>query len=147
MRGRDMPKALGFSGRLGRMPYAILTLSLAATVLALAAPSGEPFTQLLTAPWSVMGRGLDGLIRIEGNRANIADAVVSLAAFAILTWTLSVTTARRLRDLGQSPWWTVLILFSGSAVAAMVVLSCLPSKKRSSPAWSGSLNPSTVPAD
>ena len=142
-----MQGAFGFSGRLGRLPYAILTLGLSASVLVLANPSEAHFVQLFTAPWTVLGRALDGLIRLEGNRVPMADAIVFFPIFSLLTWTVSVMTIRRVRDLGQSPWWTVLIFFSGSVLPAMLVLSCLPSAKPPERTWSGRLNPSVHPAD
>lgn len=130
-----MQNVSGFSGRLGPKPYAILTFCLAAIVLGLAAPSGEPFKLLLTTPWTVLGRAMDGLIQIDSNRLPGVDVLVSLVILALFSWVLLATTVRRLRDIGQSPWWTLLIVFSGSLVAVMVVLSFLPSQKASRQTW------------
>ncbi|PZO00189.1 MAG: hypothetical protein DCF28_11855 [Alphaproteobacteria bacterium] len=139
--------AFGFSGRSSRLPYAILTLGFATAVSALAVPSGEPLTQLLTAPWTVLGRAADNFIESNGASVPAAAAIMSLVFFAVLLWTFWVMTARRLRDIGQSPWWTVLIMFSGVVVPAMLVLSVLPSAHKSGRAWSGSLRASAVTPD
>lgn len=122
-----MHSALGFSGRMGRGPYAILTLGFAALVLALAIPSGAPFAHLLTAPWAVLGHAMDGVVRIGEDGRSTADLVVSAAIIVLFLWVFSAITVRRLRDIGQSPWWTVLVMFSGFLVPAMIVLSLVRS--------------------
>lgn len=143
-----MHSVLGFSGRAGRGPYGILTLAFAAVVFGLAAnQSSAPFTQLVTAPWTVIGRSLDRLIHIGGDRASAADTFVSLAVIVLLIWVFSVLTARRLRDIGQSPWWTALVIFSGLVVPAMIVLSLVPSASPAERDRSSRLRPVGIPAD
>lgn len=121
-----MHSAFGFSGRLGRVAYGYLTLGFSTLVFVLATPTGAPFTQLMTDPWTVIARTMDGMIQIGGNHALIADAFVSLIVAGLGIWAFSVMTVCRLRDIGQSPWWTVLVLFSGNVVPAMVVLALIP---------------------
>jgi len=56
--------------------------------------------------------------------------VVFLAGFGILSWVDIATTARRCRDAGISPWWTLtiipanLILWLG--IVLMIVFGVLP---------------------
>lgn len=124
MQDNLMPSLLRFSGRLGRKPYGLLTAAFFGLVLTLAASSGEPVFQLLNAPWMVLGRGLDDLVRLS---PGALDGLLSLAVALPLLWLFCALTVRRLRDLGQSPWWTVLVVVSGMTVPIMIVLSVWPS--------------------
>lgn len=119
-----MLSLLRFSGRLGREPYGLLTAVFSGLILALAAPTGQSLTQLFSAPWMVLGRGLDDLVRLSPGPL---DGLVSLAVGLPLLWLFCALTARRLRDLDQSPWWTVLVLVSGMTVPIMIALSIWPS--------------------
>ncbi len=119
-----MPSLLHFSGRLGRGPYGLLTAVFSGVVLALAASSGQPFFKLFDAPWMVLGRGLDDLVRLSPGPL---DGLVSLAVGLPLLWLFCALTARRLRDLGQSPWWTILVVASGVTMPIMIALSIWPS--------------------
>lgn len=141
-----MHSAFGFSGRVGRVAYGYLTLGFSALVLGLAASSAAPFTQLMSAPWEVIGRFLDDVIQIGGSRAWL-DLVLSLAVGLAIFWAFSVMTARRIRDIGQSPWWTVLVIFSGVVVPAMIVLSMIPSAGAPEQRRTGSFKTTAVPAD
>ena len=120
-----MPSLLRISGRLGRESYGLLTAVFAGLVFMLAAPTGQPFTQLLSSPWQVLGRSLDALVQLNPGPL---DTMASLAIGIPLLWLFCTLTARRLRDLGQSPWWTVLLVVSGVTVPIMIALSILPSK-------------------
>lgn len=141
-----MQSAFGFSGRLGGVGYGYLTLGFSALVFMLATPSGAPFTQLMKAPWEVIYRFLDDVIQIGGSHAWL-DLVVSLAVLISMHWVFAVMTARRLRDIGQSPWWTVLVMFSGVVVPAMIALSMVPSAMVSEQRQTGSFKTAAVPAD
>lgn len=141
-----MHSAFGFSGRVGRVAYGYLTLGFSALVFIIAAPSGAPFTQLMSAPWEVIGRFLDDVIQIGGNRAWL-DLILSLAVGLAILWAFSAMTARRLRDVGQSPWWTVLVIFSGVVVPAMIVLSMIPSAGANEQRLTVSFKTAAVPAD
>jgi len=124
MQDNPMPSSLHFSGRLSRKPYSLLTAAFVGLVLTLAASSGQPVFQLLNAPWMVLGRGLDDLVRLS---PGALDGLLSLAVALPLLWLFCALTVRRLRDLGQSPWWTVLVVVSGMTVPIMIVLSVWPS--------------------
>lgn len=124
-----MPSLLRFSGRLGRKPYGLLTAAFFGLVLTLAASSGEPVFQLFSAPWMVLGRGLDDLVRLS---PGALDGLLSLAVALPLLWLFCALTVRRLRDLGQSPWWTVLVVVSGMTAPIMIVLSVWPSTEAQS---------------
>lgn len=119
-----MPSLLHFSGRLSRKPYGLLTAAFVCLILTLSASSGDPVFQLLDAPWMVLGRGLDDLVRLS---PGALDGLLSLAVALPLLWLFCALTVRRLRDLGQSPWWTVLVVASGMTVPIMIVLSVWPS--------------------
>ncbi|MDQ1154610.1 DUF805 domain-containing protein [Brevundimonas sp. SORGH_AS_0993] len=119
-----MLSLLRFSGRLGRESYGLLTAVFSGLVFILAAPAGQPFTQLLSAPWMVLGRALDGLVHLSPGPL---DVMASLAVALPLLWLFCALTVGRLRDLGQSLWWTVLVVASGVTVPIMIALSLCPS--------------------
>ena len=123
-----MQGSLGFSGRSGRASYGLLTLAFAAIVVGLAAgQGGSPFISLVSEPWMVLGRSLDDLVRVP---VFVLDMLVSLVIAGAMLWVLAAMTARRLRDIGQSPWWAVLVLLSGIVVPSMIALSLVPSTNR-----------------
>jgi len=125
---QNMQNILTFSGRSGRLSYGLLTVAFAAIVLGLlVGHSDRPFTQLLSAPWEALGRSLDDLIQI---RSASLDFVVSLLVAGALLWLFAAMTVCRLRDIGQSPWWTVLVMLSGIVVLAMIALALVPSANR-----------------
>jgi len=110
-----------FSGRLGRGPYGWMTLAFCLLVFVLAAlQTGAPFTRLIEGPWTVLGRALDDAIKF---RPWPLDLLMSVGVALPLMWILCALTIRRLRDLGQSPWWALLVLFSGITLPVMIVLS------------------------
>lgn len=117
-----MSSLFRFSGRLGNEAYGLLTIVFSGLVLMLAAPTGQPFTALLGAPWQALGRSLDSLVQLGSWPLDLA---ASLAVGLPLVWVFSALTARRLRDLGQSPWWTVVVMTSGMTVPIMIALSIL----------------------
>jgi len=47
----------------------------------------------------------------------------------IIIWTLLSTTARRCRDAGINPWFSVTILLPWIAVVAVIVFGCLKTEK------------------
>ena len=123
-----MQSSLGFSGRSGRASYGLLTLAFAAIVVGLAAGQGGlPFTSLASEPWTVLARSLDDLVRIP---VFFLDMLVSLVIGGAMLWVWAAMTVRRLRDIGQSPWWAVLVLLSGIVVPSMIALSLVPSTNR-----------------
>jgi uncharacterized membrane protein YhaH (DUF805 family) len=123
-----MQNILTFSGRSGRVSYSLFTVAFAAIVLGLlVGHTDRPFTPLLSAPWEVLGRSVDNLIQI---RSASLDFVVSLVVGGALLWLFAAMTVCRLRDIGQSPWWTVLIMLSGIVVLAMIALCLVPSANR-----------------
>ena len=123
-----MQSSLGFSGRSGRASYGLLTLAFAAIVVGLAAGQGGlPFTSLASEPWRVLARSLDDLVRIP---VVFLDMLVSLVIGGAMLWVWAAMTVRRLRDIGQSPWWAVLVLLSGIVVPSMIALSLVPSTNR-----------------
>ncbi|HEX8471658.1 MAG TPA: DUF805 domain-containing protein [Brevundimonas sp.] len=123
-----MQNILAFSGRSSRRSYGLFTLAFAAIVLGLlAGQSDTPFTQLLSTPWLVLGRAVDDLIQIPS--ASI-DFVVSIAVTGAFLWMFAAMTVCRLRDIGQSPWWTILVMLSGIVVLAMIALSLVPPADR-----------------
>lgn len=123
-----MQKILTFSGRSGRVSYGLFTVAFAAIVLGLlVGHTDRLFTPLLSAPWEVLGRAADDLIQ---TRSASIDFGVTLAATGALLWLFAAMTVSRLRDIGQSPWWTVLVMLSGIVVLAMIALSLVPSANR-----------------
>ena len=121
--------ALGFNGRMGREVYGRCTLLFIALVWGLATrETGSPLTLVLTAPWAVLGHALDSWIQIGGPGASVADTLVSAVVGVTLIWVFSMMNVRRLRDIGQSPWWIVLLIMSGVVVPAMIVLSLIRSR-------------------
>lgn len=123
-----MRNITGFSGRSGRASYGLFTLAFAAVVIGLATgQSGMPFTLLMSEPWTVLGRSLDDLIQIP---VFYLDLLASVVIAGAILGVFVAMTVRRLRDIGQSPWWTVLVLLSGIVVPAMIVLSLLPPTNR-----------------
>ncbi|CAL1692580.1 hypothetical protein MMB232_02754 [Brevundimonas subvibrioides] len=116
------------SGRSGRGAYGLFTFAFAAVVLGLAAgQSDQPFTRLASEPWTLLGGALDALVRIP---VPILDAVVSLGLIGAVLGVFVAMTIRRLRDIGQSPWWAVLVMLSGIVVPVMIALSLVPSADR-----------------
>lgn len=122
-----MAMDFGFAGRLSRGPYAAFTLLLSAAVVWQARIQGSPGVQSLDTPWTVLGRALDELVKLGLGRAGFMDLAVSVGLIMIFGWIFSVLTARRLRDLGQSPWWAPVVLVSGFSLPIMVVLSVVGS--------------------
>lgn len=119
-----MQSIIGLSGRIGRASYGLFTLFFAAVVLGLATgQGGMPFSQLLSEPWMVLARFLDDLVRVP---VFFLDVIASIVVGAAILWAFVAMTVRRLRDVGQSPWWTVLVLLSGIVVPAMIALSLVP---------------------
>ena len=134
-----------FSGPCGRGTYQLFTLAFAATLFGLAATQGDaPVTQMLSAPWSVLGHALDSMIQI---RDRVLDFIVSLGVGFVLLWGFVAMTVGRLRDIGQSPWWTVLVILSGVVVPAMIVLSLIPPANRVKRGGVGPMNASLARAN
>jgi len=131
-----------FSGRTAQGPYALLTLMFATFVWVAAWHRDQsfaafPMSALIDQPWQTLGAALDDVIRIP---SRLLDAAVSLTV-GLLLWPYLALTVRRLRDIGQSPWWSLLILLGGVTVPVMVVLSMTPS---AAPRSAGSAEPTPV---
>jgi uncharacterized membrane protein YhaH (DUF805 family) len=55
-----------------------------------------------------------------------ADWTVFIQLALVLLWVpILAGAAKRWRDLGQSPWWTLLVLIPGLGMFIAVVLGCL----------------------
>jgi uncharacterized membrane protein YhaH (DUF805 family) len=132
-------KGFGFSGRMASVPYGYFTVLFVAFLYVLASSeSGSAVKLVLTAPWTVLGQALDRWIRIGGPGASMADTLVSVVVGGAVMWVFAMANVRRLRDIGQSPWWTVLLILSGQVVWVMIVLSLIPSKPSGEGAANGS---------
>ncbi len=117
-----------FSGRTGQGPYALMTLVFFALVLIAAwsfqGAAFAPFTIIDGRPWQTLGEALDAIIRIPNGPLDFA---VSLTVGVALLWPYMALTVRRLRDIGQSPWWSLLVAAGGLTSLAMMVLCLIPS--------------------
>lgn len=123
-----MQNIFDLSGRSGRGAYGRFTFAFTAVVLGLAARQSDlPFTRLASEPWTLLGQALDSLVHIP---VPVLDLVVSLGILGAGLGAFVAMTVRRLRDIGQSPWWTVLVMLSGIVVPAMIALSLVPSNNR-----------------
>ncbi|WP_269514282.1 DUF805 domain-containing protein [Brevundimonas subvibrioides] len=126
-----MAEFFSISGRADKGSYGLFTIGFAVVVFGLAEiQSGAPVTQMMSSPWLVLGRALDEVVQVPDR---LWDMVISLGLGLTLVWGFVAFTIRRLRDAGQSPWWTLLFVFSNAVVLSMIVLSFLPSAIRAAP--------------
>lgn len=111
-----------FSGRLERGPYLLFTLVFSLLILGaiLCHPAGRdrPLNLLLSQPWAQLGAALDRVVILQ---PPLLDLLVSLALALPLLWVWLALTIRRLRALGQSPWW--VLVFGVALLPVMWVLA------------------------
>lgn len=64
------------------------------------------------------------------------SALIVLGAFAMViglvvcVWANLALTARRCRDAGLSPWWTVVMVIPYISIIATIVFGCLPTENK-----------------
>lgn len=115
-----------FRGVVGRLPYAALTFLFFGVTVAVAIAHGDGgATELMKSPWLALAQRMDEVVRMK---PWAVDLIVSLALAIPLSWIVLAMTARRLRDLGQSPWWSLLVLTGAVSAPVMLVLSLVPAR-------------------
>ena len=97
----------GFSGRIGRMPFAI-GLGCAVVIFALGIQGS-----LAALPW------LAGVLAPRGLNAGFALNAIWSALGLLLVWSASALAAKRLRDRGRSPWWAPAAVLPLAALALL----------------------------
>lgn len=65
-----------------------------------------------------------------GDVGAVMGVILICAAVVADVWVLVATTARRCRDAGINPWFTVLMFLPYVAIIVNIVFGCLPSDKK-----------------
>jgi uncharacterized membrane protein YhaH (DUF805 family) len=79
---------------------------------------------VLAAVTTIVGTVLmiaDGLFMVTG-------IIVIILGLILLIWAMLATTARRCRDAGINPWWTLASILPYIGFVVMIVVGCLSTK-------------------
>jgi uncharacterized membrane protein YhaH (DUF805 family) len=80
---------------------------------------------VLAAVTTIVGTVLmiaDGLFMITG-------IIVIILGLILLIWAMLATTARRCRDAGINPWWTLASILPYIGFVVMIVVGCLSTQR------------------
>ena len=55
----------------------------------------------------------------------LAGFGIGLAAVILMLWAFVALTSKRLHDIGQSGWWTLIVLLPGVGAFALFLILCL----------------------
>lgn len=79
----------------------------------------------------LLGSGLiSALIMMSGIFGAISGILLILGTAVILMWLVFSVTARRCRDIGISPWFTLALLIPYIAIIPFIVFGCLKSENK-----------------
>lgn len=68
------------------------------------------------------------LIVMSGILGAISGVLIMLGAAVSVTWLVFAVSARRCRDIGISPWFTLALLIPYIAIVPFIVFGCLKGK-------------------
>jgi uncharacterized membrane protein YhaH (DUF805 family) len=71
---------------------------------------------------------LSALIMMSGIFGAISGVLLIIATAVALAWLVFAVTARRCRDIGISPWFTLSLLIPYLAIIPFIVIGCLKSE-------------------
>lgn len=72
---------------------------------------------------------LGALFTLGGIIGAVVGALIIIAGVISLTWAVLATTARRCRDAGINPWFTLAVLIPYIAIIPWIVFGCLKTEK------------------
>lgn len=124
-------RLLSPSGRLSRRGYAFALAFFFGLAITVALFTGSPFSAgaigvAIDNPWATLGRGLD--VSILSALPTALSVPLALVIFSVAVWIAFALTARRLRDLGQSGWWSAFLAVPGAGVILMLACAILPGR-------------------
>lgn len=82
----------------------------------------------------LLGVGLvSALIMMSGIFGAVSGVLLILGTAFMLAWLVFAVTARRCRDIGISPWFTLSLLVPYIAIVPFIVFGCLKSEDKIEP--------------
>jgi uncharacterized membrane protein YhaH (DUF805 family) len=90
--------------------------------------------------WAVLiiGWVLAAVVTIVGTVMMVADGlfmvsgiIVIILGLILLIWAMLATTARRCRDAGINPWWTLASILPYIGFVVMIVVGCISTQQQS----------------
>jgi uncharacterized membrane protein YhaH (DUF805 family) len=81
---------------------------------------------LMLIPVGIIG----AVFTLGGIMGAVVGALLIIAGVVGLTWVVLATTARRCRDAGINPWFTLAVLIPYIAIIPWIVFGCLKTEKQ-----------------
>lgn len=119
-------------GQIGRRAYiapiaAFFILAVVSAFSTDTSLSARSIGHVLDNPWGMIGRGLDASI-LSALPIPVQISLV-IALFSAALWALFALTIKRLHDLGQSGWWSALLLVPGISTLVMLFCAVAPGRQ------------------